>query len=44
MKLASLKNPDSRDGTLIVVSKDLKTAVKVDGIVPTLQEALENWA
>ncbi|MDE3059490.1 MAG: fumarylacetoacetate hydrolase family protein [Pseudomonadota bacterium] len=43
MKLASFKNPDSRDGTLIVVSRDLKTAVNVEGIVPTLQEALENW-
>ncbi len=42
MKLASLKE-GGRDGTLIVVSKDLKSAVKVDGIVPTLQKALENW-
>ena len=42
MKLATLKT-DSRDGMLIVVSKDLKTAVKVDGIVPNLQQALENW-
>lgn len=43
MKLASLKT-ESRDGSLIVVSADLKMAVKVDGIVPTLQQALENWA
>lgn len=42
MKLASLKK-GGRDGTLIVVSTDLKNAVKVDGIVPTLQQALENW-
>jgi fumarylacetoacetate (FAA) hydrolase len=42
VKLASLKE-GGRDGTLIVVSKDLKFAVKVDGIIPTLQQALENW-
>ncbi|MDE3061366.1 MAG: fumarylacetoacetate hydrolase family protein [Pseudomonadota bacterium] len=42
MKLASLKK-GGRDGALMVVSKDLKNAVKVDGIVPTLQKALENW-
>jgi fumarylacetoacetate (FAA) hydrolase len=42
VKLASLKD-GGRDGTLIVVSKDLKSAVKVDGIIPTLQQALENW-
>lgn len=42
MKLATLKS-DSRDGTLIVVSDDLKSAVNVEGIVPTLQKALENW-
>ena len=42
MKLASLKT-DHRDGTLIVVSKDLTQAVNVEGIIPTLQKALENW-
>jgi fumarylacetoacetate (FAA) hydrolase len=42
MKLASLKK-GGRDGTLIVVSKDLKMAVDVSGTVPTLQKALENW-
>lgn len=42
MKLATLKN-DARDGTLLVVSRDLKSAVNVEGIVPTLQLALENW-
>lgn len=41
MKLASLKH--GRDGKLIVVSKDLKQAVNVEGTIPTLQEALENW-
>ena len=42
MKLASLK-AGGRDGTLIVVSKDLKKAVAVPGIAPTLQQALERW-
>lgn len=42
MKLATLKN-DTRDGCLLVVSRDLKQAVSVEGIVPTLQQALENW-
>ena len=42
MKLASLKT-STRDGALVVVSKDLKKAVAVPGIVPTLQQALERW-
>ena len=42
MKLASLKGP-TRDGTLCVVSRDLARAAKVDGIVPTMQQALESW-
>jgi fumarylacetoacetate (FAA) hydrolase len=42
VKLASLKE-GGRDGTLIVVSQDLRSAVRVDGTVPTLQQALENW-
>ncbi len=42
MKLASLKGP-GRDGTLLVVSRDLARAVRVTGIAPTLQNALENW-
>ena len=42
MKLASLK-AGGRDGTLIVVSRDLLTAVVARDIAPTLQQALENW-
>lgn len=42
MKLATLKGP-SRDGTLVVVSRDLTRAVPVAGIAPTLQAALEQW-
>lgn len=41
MKLASLKN--GRDGTLIVVSRDLKRAVEAGDIAPTLQAALDDW-
>jgi fumarylacetoacetate (FAA) hydrolase len=42
MKLASLKGP-TRDGTLVVVDRDLIRAVKADGIAPTMQYALERW-
>ena len=42
MKLGSLKE-GGRDGTLIVVSRDLAKAVKATGIAPTLQRALEDW-
>lgn len=41
MKLASRKS--GRDGTLLVVSRDLKTAVEAGAIAPTLQAALDNW-
>jgi fumarylacetoacetate (FAA) hydrolase len=43
MKLASLKE-GGRDGTLIVVDKDIKRAVRATGIAPTLQKAIEDWA
>jgi fumarylacetoacetate (FAA) hydrolase len=43
MKLGSLKE-GGRDGTLIVVSRDLKSAVKASGIAPTLQAALDDWS
>lgn len=42
MKLASLK-AGGRDGTLVVVSENLKKAVAIPGIAPTLQQALERW-
>ena len=42
MKLASLK-AGGRDGTLIVVSKDLGKAVKVPEIAATMQLALDDW-
>ena len=43
MKLATLKN-GSRDGRLVVVSRDLRRAVDAVGIAPTLQAALDHWA
>jgi fumarylacetoacetate (FAA) hydrolase len=43
MKLATLKD-GSRDGRLVVVSRDLKTAVKAEGVAPTMQRLLDNWA
>jgi len=42
MKLASLK-AGGRDGTLVVVSRDLTKAVAAEGIAPTLQAALDRW-
>jgi fumarylacetoacetate (FAA) hydrolase len=42
MKLATLKS-GSRDGTLVVVSRDLVTCQAVPHIAPTLQAALDNW-
>ncbi|MES2741941.1 MAG: fumarylacetoacetate hydrolase family protein [Pseudomonadota bacterium] len=43
MKLATLKD-GSRDGQLVVVARDLKTAAVADGIAPTLQAALDDWS
>ncbi|MGF1681339.1 fumarylacetoacetate hydrolase family protein [Photobacterium minamisatsumaniensis] len=42
MKLASLKN--GLDGQLVLVSRDLTTAVDATDIAPTLQNALDNWS
>ncbi|MDR5832701.1 MULTISPECIES: fumarylacetoacetate hydrolase family protein [unclassified Caballeronia] len=42
MKLATLKD-GTRDGQLVVVSRDLRTAAIADGIVSTLQRALDDW-
>jgi len=43
MKLGSLKE-GGRDGTLVVVSRDLARAVRATGIAATLQHALEDWS
>jgi len=42
MKLATLKE-GGRDGTLIVVSRDLVYGVAATDIAPTLQAALDDW-
>ncbi|HEY2864049.1 MAG TPA: fumarylacetoacetate hydrolase family protein [Casimicrobiaceae bacterium] len=42
MKLATLKD-GSRDGSLVVVSRDLSLAVPVPAIARTLQAALDDW-
>lgn len=42
MKLATLRN-GSRDGRLVVVSRDLTRASDAARIVPTLQSALDKW-
>jgi fumarylacetoacetate (FAA) hydrolase len=42
MKLATLKT-GRRDGTLVVVSRDLVTCQAVPDIAPTLQAALDDW-
>jgi fumarylacetoacetate (FAA) hydrolase len=43
MKLASLKE-GGRDGTLIVVDRELKRAVRASNVASTLQRALDDWA
>ncbi|MCG2592417.1 fumarylacetoacetate hydrolase family protein [Ramlibacter sp. XY19] len=43
MKLATLKN-GSKDGRLVVVSRDLQRAVDATRIAPSLLAALENWS
>jgi fumarylacetoacetate (FAA) hydrolase len=43
MKLATLPN-GTRDGRLVVVSRDARQCVSADPIAPNLQAALENWA
>lgn len=43
MKLATLRS-GGRDGTLVVVSRDLQRAVPVPAIASTLQAAMDDWA
>ncbi|MHC8314673.1 fumarylacetoacetate hydrolase family protein [Pseudomonas sp. LB3P31] len=42
MKLATLKNA-SRDGQLVVVSRDHQWALDASSVALTLQQAIENW-
>lgn len=43
MKLATLRE-GGRDGTLVVVDRRLRRALRVPEIAPTLQHALDDWA
>ncbi|NMH59576.1 fumarylacetoacetate hydrolase family protein [Alteromonas ponticola] len=43
MKLATYKN-DTRDGTLMLVSRDLKRTCSASDIAATMQAALDDWA
>lgn len=43
MKLATLRN-NTRDGTLVVVSRDLTRCVDASAVAPTLQAALDTWS
>ena len=42
MKFATLKN-NTRDGQLVLVSRDLTKAVAIPQIAGTLQALLDNW-
>lgn len=42
MKLATLRD-GSRDGQLLVVSRDLRRACHAGAVVPTMQAAIERW-
>lgn len=44
MKLGTLKSAQSRDGELIVVSKDNQRGVKATNVAPSLREAIESWS
>lgn len=44
MKLGTLQSTHSRDGELIVVSKDNSRAILANHIAPSLREAIENWS
>src|SRR3546814_17677810 len=43
MNVGSLKE-GGRDGTRVVVARDLSQAVRATGIASTLQQALEDWS
>ncbi len=43
MKLGTLKEEDSRDGVLVVISKDHSKCIPAIDIAYTMQEALDDW-
>jgi fumarylacetoacetate (FAA) hydrolase len=42
MKLASVRS-SSRDGELVVMSRDLRQMCRVSDVAPSLQAALDDW-
>ena len=42
MKLATMKT-GGRDGTSVLVSRDMKRMVVATSAVPTVRDAIENW-
>ena len=42
MKLATMKT-GGRDGTSVLVSRDMKRMVVATSVVPTVRDAIENW-
>ncbi len=44
MKLASLKNPKSKDGELVVVSRDNQFYISANDVAPNLLSALDQWS
>ena len=44
MKVATIPCEGRRDGVLVVVSRDLRRAVRVPDIAETLQDALDRWS
>jgi fumarylacetoacetate (FAA) hydrolase len=43
MKLASAKRAGSRDGSLVIVKRDLSGWTGAEDLSPTLQAALDKW-
>ena len=43
MKLATLKT-GGRDGTPVLVSRDMQRMVLATSVVSTIRDAIENWA
>jgi fumarylacetoacetate (FAA) hydrolase len=44
MKLASLKDSQSRDGHPVLVRRDNAVGISLQDIVPSIREAIENWS
>ena len=44
MKLGSIRSTTSKDGELVVVSRDLKKMATAKDIAPNFRSAVENWS